>query len=163
MPTATPLIRDVALILFVLTLACVLVCESHAARYVKAEISLDGKTVLEGSRGDNGQPDADKVWDYLKTIKFKPTEEFLALKVKDEAKEAVLTSKAPKGELGTVVIDIRYGGKTTTRELTLVRVPRDENGREWRLDPAQVDKLFSRRFIRRSDAARLTNPQNYRR
>ena len=163
MLTATPSIRNVVLILFGLPLSCALVCESHAARYVKAEVFLDGKTLLVGSLGDNGQPDADEVWDYLKTIKFKPTEEFLALKIKDDAKEAVLTSKAPKGEPGTIVIDIRYGGKTTTRELTLIRVPRDKNGREWRLDPAQVDKLFGRRFLRRSDAARLKNPQNYRR
>ena len=163
MLTATPLLRNVVLTLLVLTASCVLACESHAARYVKAEISLDGKILLVGSRGDNGQPDADEVWDYLKTITFKRTEEFLALKFKDDAKEAVLTSNAPKGGPGTIVIDMGYGGKTTTRELTLIRVPRDENGGEWRLDPAQIDKLFSRRFLRRSDAARLKNPQNYRR
>lgn len=162
MRTTTPLNRNLVLVLFVWILAAAVACESHAARYVKAEISLDGKTVLVGSIGDNGQPDADEVWDHLKTIRFRPTEKFLALKIKDDAKETVLISNAPKGELGTIVVNIRYGGKATTRALTLVRVPRDENGREWRLDPAKVDKMFDRRFIRRSDAARLKNPKSSR-
>lgn len=163
MRNASLIIRVIILALFVCTLSSVLARELHAARYVRADISLDGKTVLEGSTGDNGKPDADDVWDYLKTIRFRATEEFLALDVKDDAKEVVLTSNAPKGELGGIVISVRYGGKAMTRKLTLVRVPRDENGREWRLDPAQVDKLFDYRFIRRSDAARLKNPQSSRR
>ena len=156
--------RNVVVTLVVATLSSILGGETFAARYVKADIAVDGKIVLEGSTGDDGRPDADGVWDYLKTVRFKATEEFRGLGVRDDAEEIVLTTNAPKGKLGIahfgIVVNIRYGGKAMTRELTLVRVPRDDHGREWRLDPEQVDKLFDRRFIRRSDAARLRNPQS---
>ena len=132
--------------------------EATAARYVRAEISLDGKTLLEGSTGDNGRIDADGVWEYLKSIKFKATENFDELKVAPTAKQTVLTSKVPRGQLGTVVVYIAYGGKAMKRELKLVRVPIDKQGREWALDPTEVDKMFDDRLIRRSDAAKLKNP-----
>jgi len=163
MRIATPTMRTIVLTVFAWTLSGTLAGESRAARYVRTDVSLDGKTVLQGSTGDNGRPDADQVWDYLKTIRFKATKEFPGLAVKHDAKETVLTSSAPKGKPGGVVIDIRYGGMAMTRQLTLIRVPRDKDEREWRLDPDQVDQLFDRRFIRRSDAARLKNPQNSRR
>lgn len=137
--------------------------DATAARVVQADISLDGKVVLEGSTGDNGRVDADGVWEYLKSIKFKATEDFRKLHVDPEAKQAVLSSNAPRGQLGTIILNIRYGGKAITRELKVVRVPIDKYGREWSLDPAQVDKLFDDRLIRRSDAARLDNPRNSKR
>ena len=137
--------------------------EGMAARLVRARISLDGKTLLEGSTGDNGRVDADGVWEYLKSIKFKATEHFTALKVDAAAKETVLSSNAPRGQLGTIIVDIAYGGKAMKRKLTIVRVPLDKRGREWSLDPTEVDRMFDDRFIRRSDAARLDNPQNSKR
>ncbi len=163
MRTGTPITRNVLLALSVLTLSSTLADESRAMRVIVARISLDGKTVLEGSTGDNGWPDADEVWDYLKTIKFEETKEFLGLEVKHDAQEMVLTSNAPRGRLGGVEVYISYGGKAITRELTLIRVAGDKSGREWRLDPAQVDKLFNNRSISRSDAARLRNPRNSKR
>lgn len=164
MRTSTPMIRNVLLTLLVWTLSSTLGGEARAARYVKAVIAVDGNIVLEGSTGDNGRPDTDEVWDYLKTIRFKATEGFRALGVEDDAKEVILTTNALKGQLGIthlgIVVNIRYGGKAMTRQLAVVRVPRDQHGREWRIDPAQVDELFDRRFIRRSDAARLKTPRS---
>ena len=162
MRTGTPITRNVLLALLVWTLSNTLASEARAARMLAAHISLDGKIVLETWFGDNGRPDADEVWDYLKTIKFEATKEFLGLEVKHDAKEMVLTSNAPRSRRG-VVVYISYGGEAITHELTLVRVARDESGREWRLDPAQVDRLFNNHLISRSDAARLRNPRNSKR
>ena len=75
------------------------------------------------------------------------------------AKQTVLTSDAPRGQRGTVVVYIAYGGKSIERELKLIRVPIDKQGREWTLDPTEVDQMFDDRLIRRSDAARLKNPK----
>ena len=55
-------------------------------------------------------------------------------------------------------IDKRIGGRAIVRELKLVRLPIDRQGREWSLDPTEIDSMFDRRFIRRSDAARLDKP-----
>lgn len=137
--------------------------EAMAARLVRAKISLDGKTLLEASTGDNGRVDADGVWEYLKSIKFKATEHFTALKVDQAAKETLLSSNAPRGQLGTIIVDVAYGGRAMTRKLKLVRVPIDKQGREWAVVPAEVDRMFDDRFIRRSDAARLDNAQKTKR
>lgn len=133
--------------------------EASAARYINAEISIDGEVVLEGPASDNGHADADQVWDYLKTVRLRPAENFSKLQIRDDAKEAILSGDAPKGELGTIVVEIMYGGKVQTRQLKIVRVPRDKQGREWQLDPAQIEELFDRRWVRRSDVARLKNPE----
>lgn len=162
MQNATFLIQNTLLVLVVWT-SFTWTREATAARYVEASITLDGKTLLKGSRGDNGRVDADGVWEYLKSIRFKATEDFRKLNVAPDAQETILTSDAPAGQLGTIILDIRYGGKAITRELKLVRVPIDEYGREWSLDAAQVDELFDERLIRRSDAAQLENPKNSKR
>lgn len=137
--------------------------EGMAARLVRAKISLDGKTLLEGSTGDDGRVDADGVWEYLKSIKFKATEEFTALKVDAAAKETVLSSDAPRGQLGTIIVDIAYGGRAMARKLKLVRVPIDKQGREWSVVPTEIDRMFDDRLIRRSEAARLDNVQKTKR
>lgn len=133
--------------------------EVVAARLVQASVSHDGKTILVASTGDDGRVDADGVWDYLKSIKFKPTQHFKDLAIDQTAKRAELKSDAPRGQAGTIVVDVAYGGKAIQRKLTLVRVEPDAQGREWSLDPVEVDKMFSDRLIRRSDAARLNNPK----
>ncbi len=163
MQTATSLTNHRAILCFVLGTSFTWSNAATAARFVKADISVDGKTVLEGSTGDNGRVDADGVWEYLKSIKFKATKEFLDLDVDPAAHETVLSSNAPQGQVGTIVVHIRYGGKAMTRKLKLVRVPIDKHGREWSLDPGQMDRLFDDRLIRRSDAARLDNPRKSKR
>ena len=57
-----------------------------------------------------------------------------------------------------ITVSIAFGGSAKFRELTLVRVPKDSQGREWMLDPAQVDDRFASRLISRRDAARLRRP-----
>ncbi len=151
--------RSQALLVLSVCVIFVSPIEATAARYVRAEITLDGKTLLRGSTGDNGRVDADGVWEYLKSMKFKATEDFERLAVDPSAKQTILTSNAPRGQLGTVVVYIAYGGKAMRRKLKLVRVPIDKQGRQWALDPAEVDKMFDDRLIRRSDAARLKDPK----
>lgn len=149
--------QQLLLVFAALAVAGLLAPAAEAARFVKVTISWDGKPILEGSMGDNGHPDADEVWGYLKELTFKPLEAFPA--PEGDAKEFTLVSNPPQGELGRIVIDVRYGGQARTRELKLVRVPRDEQGRQWKLDPADVDRLFDDRLISRRDAARLAKPQ----
>lgn len=132
--------------------------DARAARYIYTEISINGQVVLQGPAGDDGHADADQVWDYLKSVRLKPTDNFSKLQISADAKEAFLTGEAPIGELGKVVIEIKYGGMARSRKLKIIRVPRDKQGREWQLDPAQVEELFDRRWIRRSDVVRLENP-----
>lgn len=138
--------------------------EANAARLVTASISLDGKTLLKGSTGDNGRVDADGVWEHLKSIRFKATKQFLLLKVDPNAKRIELSGNQKEGRLDTIIVHINHGGRAMTRKLKLVRGSIDKQGREWwSLDPAEVDKLFDDRLIRRSDAARLNNPRNSKR
>ena len=105
--------------------------EATAARFVWAKVPLDGTTLLERSTSDDGRVDADGVWEYLKSMKFKATKNFADLKVDPAAKETVLNSNAPRGQPGTIVVDIAYGGKGNIRKLKLIRVPIDRQGREW--------------------------------
>ena len=135
--------------------------EATAARYVRAEISLDGKTLLKGSTGDNGRVDADGVWEYLKRIKFTPTEAFEALNVDPTAKQTQLVGDGPGVALSDcrITVSIAYGGSSRFRELTLTRVAKDAQRREWRLDSDEVDKWFAYRLISRREAANLRNPR----
>ena len=150
---------------FILVGCAFFICsaETHAARLVRATVSIDGKTILEGSTSDDGRVDADGVWEYLRSIRFKATEDFGTLELGPDSKTTVLSSKAPKGRAGTIIVEIAYGGRASTRELKLVRVPADRQGREWSIDPGEVDRMFNRRYIRRSDAARLDTPKKSKR
>jgi hypothetical protein len=121
------------------------------------KIMVDGRVVLESGTGDGGKEDADQVWACLKKARFKATKEFAGLNV-DADKETVAISG--KAETGTdVTIDVDYGGVAETHEVHLIRIPRDELGREWRLDPKVVDFLFNSRLISREEAARLAAPK----
>ncbi|HZL99454.1 MAG TPA: hypothetical protein VFD43_04295, partial [Planctomycetota bacterium] len=107
------------------------------------------------------QPDADAVWDYLKSFRFRPTEGFAALGLEASAAGAVLKG-AGAPESRAVLIEISHGGRASTRELRLVRAPRDEQGGEWMLDAEEVAGLFNQRMIRRSDVPRLEDPDRSR-
>jgi hypothetical protein len=132
---------------------------ASAARFVEVTVSLDGKIVLTGSRGDDGSADVDDVWNYLKTLKLVPTEHFAGLKIPADAQSALLKSSAPVGQPGEIVVSIDYGGIATTRELRLVREPPDKYGREWRIHAEDLDDLFDERLITRRQAADLHTPQ----
>ena len=137
--------------------------ESSAARLIRAEVSYDGKLVLEGSTSDDGHMDADAAWDYLKTMKFRPTDAFKTLDFDPSVKETVLLGSS-KGVKGVALADCRitvsiaYGGESKFRELTLTRVIKDAHGREWMLDPGEIDKWFAYRLISRKLASELRKP-----
>lgn len=72
-----------------------------AARFVRAEIFLDGAVVLRGSTSDDGGADVDAVWDYQRgTLAYAPTAAFAALGVPADAKEWVLELPTKTGEAG---------------------------------------------------------------
>lgn len=128
-------------------------------RIITARILFDGKPILETTTSDNGYPDADAVWDYLKSIKFKPTDEFNKLKIDATAKEVLLSKKENNVHQHEISIEISYGGKATPHNLRLIRVPSDKQGREWTLDPLDVDSEFNLRTISRLLASKLNKPQ----
>jgi hypothetical protein len=134
--------------------------EARAARFIRASVSFDGKVILAGSTSDDGYADADGVWEYLKEIKFKATEAFEALNVDPTAKQAKLVGAGSGVALSDcrITVSIAYGGSSKFRELTLTRVAKDAHGREWMLDPGEVDKWFAYRLISRREASKLRHP-----
>lgn len=88
---------------------------------------------------------------------FRPTDEFAAAHA--AAKSVALESKAPVGQEGEIIIDMPYGVRGQTRHLKLIRVSRDDAGREWKLDPEGVERLCDTRLITRGQAGCLKNPQ----
>ena len=134
--------------------------EASAARFIRASVSFDGKVILTGSTSDDGHADADGVWEYLKEIKFTPTEAFDALNVGPTAKQTKQVGAGPGVALSDcrITVSIAYGGSSKFRELTLTRVAKDAHGREWMLDPGKVDKWFAYRLISRREASKLRRP-----
>ena len=133
--------------------------QAYAARHIYAEVYYKHKVLLVGEWGDGGKADADTVWGYLKTIKFKPTDAFKNLKVNHAEKRVVLSGGGGSLADSKITVFISYGGKSKFRELSLVRIPKDEQDREWILDPKEVEDMFAYRLIGRRDAARLRYPE----
>ena len=148
--------------MFVALAVCLVsVTSAQAARYVKIEVLLDGKVLLEGNDSDDGHRDADQVWDALTSVNFKATDEFKKLMTKDDVQEVLLksTTGSARGEQVNLQIDAMYGGTVVTHELHIKRVPVDRFGREWQLDAKELTKLFRYRTISRDQAAQLANPK----
>jgi hypothetical protein len=137
----------------------VMTSESLAARYSPAEISLEGKKVLECGGGDNGHPDADEVWATLKTRQFRPAAHFPILQIPDDAKEFIINEDPPRGDVGKISIDVLFGGHSQTRSLRIIRVPKDKFGHEWMIDPKAVDEMYDWRTITRDQAGYLRHPE----
>jgi hypothetical protein len=97
-------------------------------------VSLNGKAVLKAGWGDDGLPDADTVWRYLKQAKFQPVGGFRLETDRDGALEATLK--------GGVVVDVAYAGRAEVSELQLVRAK--ENA-PWQVAPAEVERTFKDR------------------
>jgi hypothetical protein len=143
------------------SLFCMGTGEALAARLIKASVSYEGKLILKGTWSDSGSVDADGVWEYLKKIQFVPTEAFKALKVDPTAKKTVL-SGAGKGVAlsdSKITVSIVAGGESKFRQLTLTRLAKDKQGREWMLSPEEVDVWFAYRLIGRREAAQLRDPK----
>jgi hypothetical protein len=76
------------------------------------------------------------------------------------AKEAVLSGAGRGVALSDskITISIAYGGESKCRQVTLTRVVKDANGREWVLDSGEMDGLFADRMISRREASELHKP-----
>lgn len=129
------------------------------ARFVPASIAMDGKEILRGSTSDDGHPDVDEVWGYLRGITFSPTDDFAKLGLAADTAQLLLEKK---GEPKAIVLDLAYGGEVRTWRLELERCV-DAHGKPcWKLAPPEIERLFSYRLISRSEAARLRDPKRTR-
>lgn len=139
-----------------------------AARMVLAEISLNGEVILRGSTSDDGHPDADEVWGYLKGEFFLHPTENLSIAGEDRERGRLELHGAPTGlEAGshgpryhpTLGLEIAYGGQCELRELSLIRVRTDDDTEAWKVDPETVDRWFAHRRITRREASLLEDPR----
>lgn len=130
-----------------------------AARFVPATIAIDGKEILRGSASDDGKPDVDEVWGYLRGMAFTPTEEFAKLGLAADASQLLLEKK---GEPKAIVLDLAYGGEVRTWRLELARGVDGQGKACWKLAEPEIERLFSYRLISRSEAARLREPKRTR-
>jgi hypothetical protein len=129
------------------------------ARLVRAEVLLGETSLLLGSTSDDGKPDVDTVWQYLRDLRLQPTEAFTALR--DERAEAAAEAAGrPQADRWTlrrgekdpwIHLRIAYGGRAEVHALTLLR---DEDG-AWRVDPTDLERYADLRWIRRREAAAL--------
>jgi len=127
--------------------------QAHAARLVKVRVYVDEVIILEGSTSDDGSPDADVAWNYLREIQLKPTKEFETfvdrMKVNDHSLELSATGR----------ITVSYGGRKEFRK-AFFKISKDEKGAaQYRLNSELVDKWFDSRLITRREAAGLVSPQ----
>jgi hypothetical protein len=129
------------------------------ARFVRASIAIDGREILQGSTSDDGDPDADEVWGYLRGIAFTATEELAKLGLATDAAQLLLEKK---GEAKPIVLDLAYGGEVRTWRLSLDRSQNEKGEVRWKLAPAEIERLFPQRLISRSEAARLREPKRAR-
>lgn len=132
--------------------------DSQAARYIRASIIMDGKTVMKGSWSDNGKVDADGVWQYLKQIEFTSTEDFNVLGIDTKTTKSIHLGSKDKDELPNIKIKIAYGGEVTLKTLKLTSYYDQKNKKSWRLDSKEVDGTFNERLISRRLASRLRHP-----
>lgn len=137
-----------------------------AQRIILAEISVDGVVVLRGSASDDGHPDADEVWGYLETLKFKPTDAFQSLNVAKDAKQLELLGteipvcgeRKPGEKIRrerSIRLDMSYGGHADVRELDLVRGEPDRGGATWSVTAEDIESNASWRWITRRQADQL--------
>ena len=117
-------------------------------RLVSMRILLDDQELFECATSDDGHPNADAVWDYLKLAEFRRGEDFAdsESKIRRDENGVSLT--------GDVKVDVAYGGQLTVRELTLNRTVTD-NGERWTVPENLVDKWFWFRFVHRLNAEHL--------
>lgn len=140
---------------------------AHAprTRMVMAEVSQGERVVLRASTSDDGHPDVDEVWGYLRGMTLEPTADFAALGVDEKSAEFTMRGEPFEGGDGssprrpTLRLEIDYGGRAQLRELRLLRATTDAGKAGWRIDPAELDRHFSGRWIRRVEAGLLEKPK----
>ncbi len=132
---------------------------AFAARWISVEISLNGEVILTGSDSDNGESDADTIWNSLKHLKLRETEAFQKHDIDPKLKEFKFDLDPPEhGKPWPIKIDASFGGVKETRFVTIKRVEPDEFGSQWCIDPADVESMFDYRMIGRSEAGNLKDP-----
>lgn len=154
-------IRTLTHISLVALFAVALASPADAMRLLRASVTLDGKEILTSSTGDNGSPDADAVWNRLKTLDFKPTAEFAKLGLAADAKSLTIGGDLPGAakRVRRVQLSIAYGGMAYCWTLKLVRAPAHPDGPRWRVHADEIDRHFQYRMISRTEAARLKDPR----
>lgn len=130
-----------------------------AARFIRASLAVDGREILESSTSDDGHPDVDEVWGYLRGLEFTPTAEFEELGLAPDAPKLLLEKK---GEPRAIVLEVGYGGEVRTGRLELERGVDGKGKAFWKLAPAEIERLFPYRLISRAEAARLREPKRAR-
>lgn len=134
------------------------------ARFVPASITLNGKVLFEAATDDNGQPDADQVWEYLATLQFSATDAFDSSTLKAGTAQLLLRgtpldSEHKPHQARDLKLAVTHGGEAMLRELKLMRFPEDPAGGEWRVAPEQIKSSFNGRRITRRQARLLTKPK----
>lgn len=122
-------------------------------RVVQITVSVDGKTILQGSTSDDGGPDADDVWEYLNRIGLAPTGEFPG----GESEELEEDGFSGMEITGDIRLSIRYGGQVDLKRIRLDHVPDATRNRVWRVNSSVVTKNFGRRLITRRMASQLSD------
>ena len=138
---------------------CLAGSSAVAARYVPVRISLDGEVILEGNLSDDGDRDADELWDALKSANLRETDAFRELQVAPDLKELTIGGSAGKQETLPVQVTVKYGGVAQSRAITIRRMPSDRVGSTWRVSAEDVDELFNRRLLSRREVAKLADPK----
>jgi hypothetical protein len=105
-----------------------------AARYVPITISVNGRAVLKGGTGDNGDADADVVWRYLKNAKLEPIGGYSVERDPQDKLRATLTGK--------IVLEVSYAGRVELSELKLIRA---EEFASWKVAPDEIERTFKTR------------------
>jgi hypothetical protein len=177
LPTSSSLLACAALVAGI-AVSRVPASARASARYVPAEIRVDGVTVLRASTSDDGSPDADAVWDYQRaTLAYEETEAFaearkgtaVVVREVDGARECILQSPEVVDEDGKqqrrkpiVEVDVSYGGRARVFEARLVERKSADGRAHWLLAVEAVERMFSHREISRREASLLADPERTR-
>ncbi len=125
---------------------------STALRFVRAHISIDNKVIFEFKTGDDGLPDADEVWDYLRTKEFRSTELFTQL-----SKDGKLVERDGNFTFNLGVrIGVDYGG--VIEFPAGLRLIKTKSG-GYLMNTEDVEFSFLNRLITRESAAQLKKPR----
>lgn len=127
--------------------------QAHAARLVKVRVYVGEVVILEGSTSDDGSPDADAAWNYLREVQLKPTDRF------EEFVDKMTTSDGSLELSATGKITVAYGGRKDFRKAVFTKSTDEKKEVQYRLDNELIEKWFASRLITRREAAGLLSPK----
>ena len=96
---------------------------------------------------DNGHPDADEVWNYLKTNGFRVTDDFPKFDTESAGEGIELT--------GDLLLEVHYGGQVNLKSLTVFYEKDVRRDRDWHVAPETVDRYFEFRLISRPTCSQV--------